>query len=124
MFAFLRTAMPVAAPVYDNIHMIDVATARAWIEAGQAVVVDVREDGEWLGGHIAGATHNPLSRFNALAIPDVPKGKRLLIHCRSGQRCGTASQLLAASGYQGEINRMEGGLMAWVMTGGQVVIGP
>jgi rhodanese-related sulfurtransferase len=123
MFGFFRSAQPAAAPAFDNIRMVNVATARAWIEADQVVLIDVREDGEWVSGHIAGATLLPLSRFNPLAIPKVPAGKKLLIHCRSGQRCGTAAQLLAASGYAGEINRLEGGIMAWVMAGWPVETG-
>ncbi|MBF0166789.1 MAG: rhodanese-like domain-containing protein [Alphaproteobacteria bacterium] len=108
---------------YDNIQVIDAGQAQAWIAEGKAVVVDVREENEFLAGHIPGATLLPLSRFNPGGLPKVPEGKKLLIHCRSGQRCGMAATFLASSGYQGDIHRLSGGIIAWAQAGGAVVAG-
>lgn len=110
-------------PAFDNIQMIDAQEAMDWVALGAAVVVDVREDNEFLAGHIPGATLLPLSRFNPTAVPAVPEGKRLLIHCRSGSRCGMAAMLLAASGYQAPIHRLTGGIIAWAQAGGEIVAG-
>jgi rhodanese-related sulfurtransferase len=44
---------------------IDATTLNAWLEAGEAVLVDVREPAEHAGEHIAGAQLLPLSRFDA-----------------------------------------------------------
>ena len=111
------------APAFDNIQMIDAQTAQDWVRQGVAVVVDVREENEFLAGHIPGASLLPLSRFNPAAIPQVADGKKILIHCRSGARCGMAAMLLASSGYAGEINRLSGGIMAWAQAGGEIVGG-
>jgi rhodanese-related sulfurtransferase len=101
----------------DQVKMIDVATAKQWIEAGTAVVVDVREANEYQAAHIQGATLMPLSSFNPAKLPQIPEGKKLLLHCRTANRCGTAAGILLQSGYKGEINRMAGGLVAWAQAG-------
>jgi rhodanese-related sulfurtransferase len=101
----------------DQVKMIDVATAKQWIDAGTAVVVDVREANEYQAAHIASAHLMPLSTFNPAQLPPVPAGKKLLLHCRTANRCGTAAGILLQSGYRGEINRMAGGLIAWANAG-------
>lgn len=111
------------APAFDNIQMIDAAEAMDWKARDEAVIVDVREQDEFLAAHIPGATLLPLSRFSPAGLPEVPPGKRLLIHCRSGQRCGMAAMLLAASGYQEPIFRLSGGIMAWAQAGGDLAAG-
>jgi rhodanese-related sulfurtransferase len=105
----------------DQVTMIDVPTARQWIEAGEAVVVDVRERHEYAAGHIKGAHLRPLSTWDPDELPEVPPGKRLLLQCRSANRCGMAAQNLIDNGYQGPINRLAGGLLAWVAAGAPVV---
>lgn len=100
-----------------NVHMVPPATVRAWLENGQAVLIDVREVDEYAAGRIAGALNLPLSTFDPARLPPVPEGKKLVLHCRSGQRCGMAAAKLVASGYDGEINRLEGGILGWRAAG-------
>jgi len=104
----------------DQVKMIDVDTLQDWIEADKAVIVDVREHDEWLNHHIAGATLLPLSAFDPAKIPAIPEGKKLVLHCRSAQRCGVAAAKLVDSGYKGEINRLAGGINAWIAAGAPV----
>jgi rhodanese-related sulfurtransferase len=101
----------------DQVTMVDIATARAWIDSGTAVVVDVREQHEYDAGHIKGAVLLPLSRWDPDELPPVPEGKHLLLHCRSASRCGVAAQNLLENGYKGHINRLAGGLLAWAAAG-------
>lgn len=104
-----------------NVHMVPAATIRGWAEAGQAVIVDVRETNEFASGHIPGAVNLPLSSFDASKLPAVPEGAKLVFHCHSGARCGMAAAKAVQAGYEGEINRMEGGVMGWRMAGGTLV---
>ena len=104
-----------------NVRMVPPATVREWIDAGQAVVIDVRESNEYAAEHIKGAINLPLSVFEVAKLPAVPEGAKLVFHCRSGQRCGMAAAKAVAAGYTGEINRMEGGIMGWRAAGGAVV---
>jgi len=104
----------------DQVTMVDIETARRWIDEGSAVVVDVREQHEYDAGHIHGANLRPLSQWDPEELPEVPAGKHLLLHCRSASRCGVAAQNLIESGYQGHINRLAGGLLAWVAAGAPI----
>jgi rhodanese-related sulfurtransferase len=104
----------------EQVTMIDIDTARRWIDAGQAVVVDVREQHEYDAGHIKGAILRPLSSWDPDELPPVPDGKHLLLHCRSANRCGVAAQNLIENGYGGPINRLAGGMLAWVAAGAPV----
>ncbi|MCI6567847.1 MAG: rhodanese-like domain-containing protein [Dysosmobacter sp.] len=70
-------------------------------EQADAVVLDVREQDEYDGGHIPGAVLLPVGTINedtaAAVIPE--KDTAVLVYCRSGNRSKTASQALADLGY-------------------------
>jgi rhodanese-related sulfurtransferase len=106
-----------------NIEIVTAETVRDWIDAGDAVVVDVREEHEYAAGHIAGSTLIPLSRFDPALLPP-NEGKRLVLHCASGIRCGHAANYLQANEIGGRgpdvIYRMAGGIMGWKQIGGVI----
>lgn len=102
----------------DRIQIIDAATVRRWWEEGSIVLVDVREPDEHAAERIEGAVNLPLSSFDPASVPVPPEGKRLVIHCRSGVRCGTASERLASAGWTGDIHRLQGGILGWKACGG------
>jgi rhodanese-related sulfurtransferase len=106
----------------DQIKLVPAETVLAWHRTGQAVIVDVREAGEYAAGHIPGALLNSLSTFDPKLVP-VASGKKLVVHCHVGKRCQPASARLADSGFKGEINRLQGGFRAWTEIGGPVESG-
>lgn len=106
----------------NQVTMVDTETVLGWLEKDEVVVVDVREQHEYDAGHIKGAILRPLSTWDSDELPPVPEGKHLLLHCRSANRCGTASQHLIADGYEGPINRLAGGMLAWQAAGAPVVL--
>jgi rhodanese-related sulfurtransferase len=118
MFSFLSGAEAQS----DQIQVIPPGTVKEWVEAGEAVVVDVREPREHMSERIPGAVLIPLSSFDPGRIPE-HEGKKLVIHCRSGARCGMASARLLQSGYTGTIHRLQGGMIGWMSVGGKVVRG-
>ena len=103
--------------LFTKIPSVDAASARDLIRDG-AVLLDVRESGEWNAGHAPQAAHLPLSR-----IADAPKkvrdGKKVVVVCRSGNRSRQATKALNSMGYDA-IN-LSGGMHAWAAAGGQVV---
>jgi len=105
-----------------TVEFVSPEIARQWQAAGEAVIVDVREPHEYAEVRIPGATLIPLSAFDPARLPP-HAGKRLLIHCKSGVRCGMASQIAAAAGESGPIYRLQGGIMAWIVAGGPVETG-
>lgn len=116
-------SFPIAQPdaLGDQVKIVPPAEVRRWVEAGEAVVVDVREFREHAAERIPGALLNPLSSFDPARVPVPPEGKRLVLHCRSGARCGMASQRLLEAGFRGAIHRLQGGMIGWKSVGGPVV---
>lgn len=103
----------------DQVSFASPSDVAAWREAGDAVIVDVREQNEWDMGHIPGATLMPLSTFDPARIPDAG-GKHLVFHCKSGVRCGMAAEKAVAAGFKGKIARMEGGIIGWARSGYEI----
>lgn len=90
------------------------AAARA--EAGEVVLLDVREEEEWLAGHAPQAVHAPLSR---LEIEALPRDRPIVAVCRSGNRSGKLTAALVPRGV--DIVNLVGGMGAWQAAGQPVV---
>ncbi|WP_245883265.1 rhodanese-like domain-containing protein [Streptomyces hyaluromycini] len=81
-----------------------------------AVLLDVREAGEWAAGHVPGAVHAPLSGLAAGApLPPAAADRPLVVVCRSGRRSREAVALLAARGL--DAVDVVGGMTAWHAAG-------
>jgi len=67
----------------------------------RAVLVDVREQGEWDAGHLRDAQLLPLSRLqeNPRAGANLPKDRPVYLYCRSGRRSQIAAKILQEQGY-------------------------
>ena len=79
-------------------------TVKKNVAGGKAVLVDVREAGEWKDGHLKTAKHLALSDLKAGVPADqlkttIPPGKVVYLHCASGGRCKTAADILKKQGY-------------------------
>jgi len=75
----------------------------------KAVLIDVREAGEWKQGHLADATLIPLSELRKMSkdpqvrdsiVDRLPQDKIIYCHCASGVRVITATQILEKLGYK------------------------
>lgn len=65
------------------------------------LVVDVRSQGEFASGHIAGSINLPLDRMAQEAAAVLPTdGTPIVLCCLSGARSGMAAQWLTAQGYR------------------------
>ncbi len=89
---------------------------KQWLESGDAVLVDVREDSEWAAGHIAGAAHVPLAGVSLDKMPDFA-GKKLVMQCKMGGRSHTACAMLLREDPALDIYNLEGGIMGWAQEG-------
>ena len=85
------------------------------LRAAGALLVDVREVGEWSAGHIAGSTHLPLSELPQ-RWKELPDADTTVFICRSGGRSQAAAEAFAAAGRSGCVN-LGGGVTAWVRNG-------
>lgn len=83
------------------------------INRENAVVVDVREENEYLKGHIVNAIHIPLSYLNdRIKDLDKYKDKPIIVGCRTGQRSAQACAQLKKHGFE-KVYNLSGGVMAW-----------
>ncbi|MGX8009076.1 rhodanese-like domain-containing protein [Mesorhizobium sp. ORM8.1] len=81
-------------------------------QLGDAItLVDVRDDGEWASGHIAGAIHIPLGSLRD-KIALIPPGKPVVFYCHAGGRSSQAIAIAMAAG-QPHDTHMAGGISAW-----------
>ncbi len=87
------------------------------INREDALVVDVRDAGEYGAGHILGAKNVPLARIedgaNDLAKR---KDKPLIVYCDAAGRSGKAIAALKKQGFARVVN-LSGGLGAWQQAG-------
>ena len=79
------------------------------LEQHAALLVDVREPGEFAREHIAGAESLPLSAFD---ISKLPRDRKIVLCCQSGARSTRALAQLQGGGYT-DIAHLNGGLAAW-----------
>lgn len=87
------------------------------INQKDAVIVDIRDQGEYAAGHIMNAKSIPAKVFSdRKAELDKLKGAPIIISCDSGQRAGPAAQKLREMGFT-DVHVLQGGLNAWKEAG-------
>ena len=74
------------------------------VNAGTALLLDVREQKEWDEKHLAQAQLVPTTQIKELPashreIPGVPKAKRVYVHCAKGGRAKQVCKLMCEFGY-------------------------
>jgi len=95
---------------------ISPAEARAKLERGEAILVDIREPMEHARENIPGAKLAPLSRFEAAGIAANENAPAVIFHCQSGGRTNANAARLGACGVR-DVYVLEGGLSAWKAAG-------
>ena len=92
------------------------AQATHLINREDALVVDVREPGEFGTGHILGARNVPLARIDAGEVDLKSKDKPLILCCDDGSRSSKAAAGLKKLGFTSVVN-LSGGIGAWRQAG-------
>ena len=98
--------------------LFEITPQEAWelFQAGQAIIIDVREPSEYAVERIRGALLSPIATLNPTALPDGKGGKRIIFHCASGARSARAAALYLDAGRQ-EATHIKGGIIAWKQAG-------
>ncbi|MDZ4264060.1 MAG: rhodanese-like domain-containing protein [Pseudomonadota bacterium] len=79
----------------------------------EALMLDVREEGEFKDGHVMNAVHIPLGVLESrLKEIETHKEKPVIVYCRTGQRAAKAGAVLQRQGFK-SIYKLNGGMMAW-----------
>jgi rhodanese-related sulfurtransferase len=99
----------------DPTREVSPRDVKNWLQAGECVLIDVREPDEHAREHIPGSRLVPLSRFDpqqaaAMARP----GQKVVLHCRSGRRSSDACRMASSLADAGMVVvNMSGGIEAW-----------
>lgn len=75
------------------------------------MVLDIRNAREWAGKHIEGSVNIPLNHLQE-RIGEVPRDRRIAVHCAGGYRSSIAASILHQYGVT-RLIEMAGGLAAW-----------
>jgi rhodanese-related sulfurtransferase len=119
-----KTAAEMVAEAKAGIENLTIEQAAEEIEAGEAVVVDIREPEEReSSGYIPGAVAAPRGMLEFWADPtsayhreEFDPGRRVILHCASGGRSALAAATLQDLGYT-NVAHMDGGAKAWKESG-------
>ncbi|HEY3073925.1 MAG TPA: rhodanese-like domain-containing protein [Burkholderiales bacterium] len=87
------------------------------INREDALVVDVRDPGEFAAGHVLGAKNLPLARLESPGA-DLAKRKDrpVIVYCDGGERAAKAAAALKRQGFTRVVN-LSGGISAWQQAG-------
>ena len=78
------------------------------------LLVDVREPWEFAECSIPGAQLIPLGQFkDGSAINTLSRDRKIVLHCRSGQRSADCLKILTDAGFE-KVTHLEGGILAWI----------
>jgi rhodanese-related sulfurtransferase/glyoxylase-like metal-dependent hydrolase (beta-lactamase superfamily II) len=79
--------------------------------ADPPLVLDIRNPREWAAGHIDGSVNIPLNHLQE-RIGEIPRDRRIAVHCAGGYRSSIAASILHQHGMT-RLIEMAGGLAAW-----------
>lgn len=100
----------------SKVQPIDCATLKAWLDAGEAILIDVREKNEYDAAHIKGSVLIPVGSCNANTIPHDPL-KKIVFHCKAGIRGGLACETCSTAMPETIVYNLVGGLDQWIAEG-------
>jgi hydroxyacylglutathione hydrolase len=115
----------------DKVHWYLKGGMQAWVEAGynlshvpqisvmqlsdipraDGLVLDVRGDAEWQGGHIEGAKHIMGGELPK-RVNEVPQDAEIYVVCAAGYRSSIATSVLRRAGFR-HVTNVDGGMSAW-----------
>ena len=117
--ALAATAASASTPEPDVVSLDE---ARARFEAGEVILIDIREPREHANGVAAGAHLLPMSQLGqrVAEIPTDP-GKPVFLICNSQNRSPVVLRALRNSGGYGHVRYVHGGMSEWAKRGWPMV---
>src|SRR5689334_4943131 len=85
----------------------------------EVVFLDCREPNEFALGRIPGAVFIPRGVLEQNIERAVPRERRVIIYCASGNRSALAAETLQQMGYA-NVASLAGGIRAWMEEGGEI----
>lgn len=75
------------------------------------MLIDVREEYEFETANIGGFLL-PMGTVPH-QLDEIPKNKKIIVHCKSGQRSANVVRYLETQGYK-DVHNLTGGIFAWI----------
>lgn len=98
----------------DGAANLTPAQATLLMNREDALVLDVRETGEWNSGHIPGARHITLAQLEKrMTEIEKFKARPVIVCCASGSRSSSACGQLKKSGFE-KVYSLSGGISGWL----------
>lgn len=107
--------LPQPIPQVPTVHVEDIER----LQAGDALLIDVREPQEWDRARIPGFELRPMSTINDWYI-DLPKDRTIVVSCRSGNRSAHVVKALIEQAGHDDVHNLAGGIIAWAEAGYEV----
>jgi len=96
---------------------VDAAEVTREVLNHEALLIDVRGNDEWDGGHAQNALHLSAERILKGELPTKDTAKKVYFYCASGARASMATRYLKQRGFVAE---NLGGLRDWRAGGGVI----
>lgn len=96
-----------------GVESLTPAAATLKINREEAVLLDVRESGEWATGHIPNARHITQAQLDKrLSEIEKFKSRPIIVYCATGNRSTSACKTLKDAGFE-QVFNLGGGIAAW-----------
>ena len=108
---------PLVSRPFRQTHEIGALEAVQLINRRDALVLDVRDTGDYQAGHITAARHIPEAQLpDRMKEIHKHKARPVVVVCRAGTRAHAVSNTLRKSGFS-EAYALRGGVAAWQQAG-------
>ena len=104
---------PLVSRPFRQTHEVGTFEAVQLINRRDALVLDVRDTGDFAAGHITNARHIPEKQLaDRMKELDKYKTRPVIVSCRTGSRAPAVSDTLRKQGFP-EAFALRGGIAAW-----------
>lgn len=104
---------PLVSRPFRRTHEVGAFDAVQLINRRDAVVLDVRDTGDYAAGHITSARHIPESQLgDRMKELEKFKARPVIVCCRAGTRAPAVGDMLRKQGFT-EAFALRGGIAAW-----------
>ena len=113
LFSGVMLFWPMLSRRISGIKEVGTMEATQLLNHHDALILDVREDQEYAGGHVPHSKHIPLRQL-AGRVQELEKfkDKPIIAICRSGARSSQGCSVLRKNGFE-QVYNLSGGISAW-----------
>jgi rhodanese-related sulfurtransferase len=104
------------ATAAGRVQEVDAVTLSGWLDADQALLVDVRPPEMSAAERIPRATSLPLPALARPTLP-TPGARKLVFQCEVGIASEKAGKKMLEAGWPGDVYHLPGGIRAWKRAG-------